>query len=1076
MRRIISWFGGFIRALLVSLLYVPSQLLLPDDHHILRYYVAVNRIVQPVFHRVFLLLYPDDRKTVKELLFQRSGYSQTKYRKDFNKDERSKLDNGDSSSGFDITLLYKLLQSICGLADTDRVTWSESGTFENCLKRLKDHRNSLAHENISFTCSELEEEVNGLEELCRSVLVYSGLRSRTPVISDIAEMERGMQDVLLGGVDLWEPYREALSNLRQKLTSILLREGRKDIQRLSQRLRILNPFAWLIDSRYSHLDVEHLFTELSVEGKDRVEMLQLLTTELPSGDLPDVIVLSGPPGYGKSSFFRFLVHDWLSSNPTVLGMENVDLVLPVELRHVCSRDVKDLINDEILQNVSQHMKMDDIISSLKDVSLLWLLDGYDEATLDTRKVVKEIVNKFPHSRVLITTRTEFTHEIERGLNHLNRSYVNVSLKGFSGINVEECAKKLIAVYVPHNERKEKLKTFKKFTQKGNHLKFDIFTVPLYITIIVVLWLENPHQISLIKTRSGLYNVLVNHIIQKLMVRDSYKQLNQLKFVLERKINKFLDHLGTVLWEREFDFLPLPQYEVDYLERICSELDLPFADTMSSFFVCAEKGSTVGTIEEYSIIHRTMTDFLSARAFANKMILENWDMMTTLEEFFRNKRRTLLQHEPHHRYVNVYDVENMSKDLPLDIFQRSIEKDFSVSFDSFFINRSACDMHHTKFEGKYKNYFYKISEDGFKELKTNNLWCHMRDHIGGLWTFFLLGYLDIKQELNESRCEQLVFIFCKYRVNHDWCFSDFIDFMDEADNCLFTKKLCSYLAETTWIFYQDFWLNAAKNLLKKVTPRSVFLHYCDVNSLRKKDFNPSEILIDSIRMFVDHSVDVQLDLRHYLCNSDPGLEFTKGCLEMLLHKTSQCRLVTVTCPVDDDIVVHLKKAAHLRKLTIRFQGENFTQLAELISSLPELKQFTLAIDCDRYGRMDFPVLIRENCVPRVAIIIYNAFQLEPQFVGLSLEKISVFTSHVVLHGRVSTYDLENILAYIYWTISYLKYLKKLEVILDSGNNLFLVVESWKVKSLKRFVTKEFPHITLSFKHMDFADSISGFGEL
>ena len=69
-----------------------------------------------MFHIVFLPLYPDNGKTVKELLFQMSGYSQTKYTEDFNKDGKSKLDNGDCSSGFDVTLLHKRIQSICGLS------------------------------------------------------------------------------------------------------------------------------------------------------------------------------------------------------------------------------------------------------------------------------------------------------------------------------------------------------------------------------------------------------------------------------------------------------------------------------------------------------------------------------------------------------------------------------------------------------------------------------------------------------------------------------------------------------------------------------------------------------------------------------------------------------------------------------------------------------------------------------------------------------------------------------------------------------------------------------------------------
>lgn len=447
-----------------------DAVLQPDDHHLLRYYAAVNRVVKPAMHRVFILLRPDNGKSVKELLFDIGGFSQEKYEKHFSEPEKQKLDEGKPSSEFDISLLYKLLQSVCGLAETNDTKWSNAGSQENCLKRLKDYRNILAHEQISLTSDELRGKIRDMERLCQNILEAAGQQRNLPVDADLQTMHDGMEGVLSGGIDLWEPYKTAFAELRSEQTAVLIREGRKDIRGLGKNLRILNPFVWLFYSDFPHLDLESVYTECEIKGKDDIDIQHLLVSALPGlqpDALPDVIVISGTPGMGKTSSFRFLVQDWLASNPTTLGMENIDLMIPVVLRHVCSNNIKDLIKDELLHNVAKHLRPDDIISALKNVSLLWMLDGYDEASTETRKVVKEIIQKFPDSRILITTREEFTKEIETQVASVGRSCLSVSLVGFSVNNLKEYAAKIISASVrDHQEGSYALKKFMDFTQNG----------------------------------------------------------------------------------------------------------------------------------------------------------------------------------------------------------------------------------------------------------------------------------------------------------------------------------------------------------------------------------------------------------------------------------------------------------------------------------------------------------------------------------------------------------------------------------------------------------------------------------
>ncbi|XP_068210815.1 uncharacterized protein [Palaemon carinicauda] len=1064
-----------MQVMLYIFLPVTTPVLLPDDHYILRHKIAISRVVRPVLHRVFLLLRPQNSKTIKELLLDLDGFSMARYRREFNASQRSKLDNDEPSEGFDVTLMYKLIQLLCELADTNDSKWSTPGSLEYNLKQLKEHRNTSVHEEVSFTFSDLQEKIKDMEELCRSVLITAGLRSRQPVTSDINKMEGDFEEVLLGGVDRWEPYKEALLKERNEQTAVLIREGRKDIQRLGMNLRILNPFSWLIDSCYSNLDVEHIFTDLLIEGKGRIEMHHLITSTLPSGKLPNVIIVSGPPGMGKTSLFRFLVHDWLSSHPVMLGMENTELIIPVELRHVFSPSVKDLLKDELLHGVSQQLKADDVMSALKNVSLLWLLDGYDEASISTRQVIKEIHKKFPNSRILITSRTEFINEIEIALNQVHGTYLTVKLGGFSKDNVEKCANRLISVSVADDgERDIKCQNFMDFCQKDNRIHWDIFHVPLFITIIVILWLNSPDKVSFVKSRTALYCLLIDHIVQRLIARDSFRKLNQRKSFHENKLKIFLDHLGQVLWSNSFYHeFTLKKYEVQYLEEKCSELDLPFTDTMSAFFVYAERATPSEIREEFTFIHRTLSDFLAARAFVNKMISENWDVMTTAMYYFKSRRKVLLQYDPNYISLsNWVGIETLSKEFPDDVFERIHDKNYFMSTNAFFSKKDHCPLHEHGNSNGTDYSFKSISDNGVQVLVGNNVWCFVKGNILGHWLIYLLGYLGAKKQFNESRRKQLVFILVR-RDPFSLNFEEFPNLLEEACDPLFTKMMCTYIKNITWSFYEEYNFRGALKFLQYVVPNSVFIHYCYRESYSvSNNFDRLEVLTRTIEAFVKYPLDIHFDLHYFFCRDDKELRFTKNCLEMLLNESSSCRLVTVRCPVDNEVLLLLKKAVHLQELKIKFQGDDLSQLSDLIKTLPKLKVFVVALDpCNYYSQPGQPSLIEENrLLPKTSIILTDVFSLDLCEVGSSLKALCRYPRHVVLHGKVVSIDLENILALIFWVLRNVEHLPKLDIILDISEFNFLITQTYKIQIFKSFLKKVFANCDIRFKY-DMCGSIS-----
>ncbi|XP_064105655.1 uncharacterized protein LOC135215144 [Macrobrachium nipponense] len=953
-----------------------DPVLQPDDHHLLRFYAAINRVVQPAMHRVFILLRPDNGKSVKELLFDISEFSQ------FNKPERQKLDEGKPSSEFDISLLYKLLQRVCGLADANHSKWSDAGSLENSLRRLKDYRNTLAHEQISLTSDELREKIRDMEGLCQNILEAAGQQRSLPVAADLERMHDGMEEAISGEIDLWEPYKTALAKLRSEHTTVLIREGRKDIHAIGKNLMILNPFVWMIDSKYANFNVESVYTENGIKGMGNVDIQHLLVSAVPEHQpdaLPDVIVISATPGMGKTSSFRFLVQDWLSSNPTTLGMENIDLIVPVVLRHVSSNNIKDLVKDELLHNVAKHLQPDDIISALKNVSLLWMLDGYDEASTETRKVVKEIVQKFPGSRIMITTREEFKNEIETEVASVGRSYSSVTLAGFSVENIQEYAEKIIYASVQNpQKRSDILKEFMAFTE--NEYSLDILRVPLFAAITIVLWLDSPENASHIKTTSSLFTLLVDHMIQRLVIRESYRKLNQTISSLKQKLSSFFDSIGFVLWQN-YDHFILHHYEVDYLLEKCSELGLPFKDSMSAFFVYAEKATPLGIVEEYTIIHRELMEFLGARAFANKMIHEGWDVMDTAKYFLQRKRELLLKHDPLHNSLGglYYDIDNLSMELPCDKYETFCNERFVMPVYVFIRKYdNCCYMCYKSIEEEKVSEDYYLHTDNFvTTLKSTNFWCHVKDKLFGRWFAYVLGYLSLRRHLNEERCEQFAFIFSSSRgpfLNISYILLG----LNEAGDDLFVKKLCNYVNRKMWAFRDSRWFSQTQTvkILQYIQPKSVFLHLCKELDYSNR-IDSTKFLLDYIETFVEYNCEIHLDLQYFFHNADPNLELTMTSLERLLRGTSRCRLVTFRGVVDDSTLVLLKRSTYLRELSLMYIGEDLRHMAELVKTLPELNVFRLAMDFRCCSGEELPVLIRDEevAVRELCVILTDVFNYD-----------------------------------------------------------------------------------------------------
>ncbi|KAK7079618.1 hypothetical protein SK128_009089 [Halocaridina rubra] len=957
----------------------------PEDSHLLRYYVAVIRVMKTAMLNTFLMLHPNDR-TIKELLFALPGYSNTKYHKDFCPDEISKINSISSPSDFDITLLYKLLQKICGLEPPNDIVWKTPGTFENDLKQMKQHRNNVAHEDTSIDSGDLDQKITDLITLCRSSLTAAAARARRDATAFILDMENKMEEARNGSIDFCEPYIQGLADLHQMQSTILLREGTKDVKEIAKTKKILSPFSWMTASSYRHLDVEQIFIRLKIHAGDDIEMEQILTTSLSCGESPDVLVIYGPPGIGKTSLIRFMIHDWTSTSQTIFGIENVDLVLPIELRHVYCNNVKDVLRDDILPNVARNLQHDDILSALKNISSLWLLDGYDEASANTKTVVKEIFNKAHGSKVFITTRPEHKDELKGILDDMGRKYLILEIRGFSKENIMKCAEKLIEVSRPLSEKESTLNRFKTFIHEDNRLEWEIFTTPLFLSAIVVIWLDNPAAVSAARTRTAVCSLIISHIINWLKDKPAFKNhWHGSQVMLNKNLEKFLDELGKILWN-DIKALSLADYEVEYLEDKCSDLKLPFSDIMSAFFVYSEVNTPFGVTSRYTIILRTLKEYLAARAFCNDMILKGCDIKMTGFTWIKERDEVLQRENPSHWLLNIHypyattaSIGNMQDDI--NHYKNYSEEQITFHLAYYLLrnNFSVCSFQQISEMSCSSN--LQSFETSEKESKVEDYLCNLAARSDIIDHSYVIGYLNLKHQLNMVRSQQLA-VLCMPSVKAKYNVKNIIsetplflhkykDYLREGIDSQFNQIYAESLGKLPWICNRFHDLD--KKMFDLLLPKLIYILICDAACSK----SPSETKLVEIEYVKNYQVDVHLDHGHCL-HEQLKYDIIHKFLLMLLDESSKARLVKLHTPLNIETIPILERAADLDELSTRVDATILPLMNECLRKLPKLHTLRCALDHSCFEMTDIQTLSLAPTVMFTLVI--------QQFCDIDLDKL------------------------------------------------------------------------------------------
>lgn len=622
--------------------------ILPDDLHKLRYQCVVNKEGQKLFYKVFTWSYLGGNLSVKEYLSTIPNYTNDLYKKQFNAHQRTKLNAGIPTSSFDISLLYKLLCHVCNL-QKDKAWSSEDPagpTLENLIYKVKEHRNLLAHEDLQMNEQQLQLKLNELQLLYKRVICEAGIRFSKPAsetnriiikinnnINGFCKKIRepfGPNDIAL--------YQQEVKEFREQLESIIKQAAREEVEQLYADTCNVHLVPWLlVDYQIKPIQIftrfvinedatSHSFAE---EEQSREISVNNILEVKRDHKLPEVLILTGEGGMGKTTFLKYLTEVWITDPEMIPGLDKVELLLYIECRHPAIRTFDQLLKHTLhatSRNVNVEFEI--IREAILHMQLLILVDGFDEVNEASGNLIREVLNLPRHTtRIIFTTRPDSTNTLTKLIPQSKRR-VNLVMNGITPDHHQQFVEKLCCSLISEERwshiRVQLKETFSVLKQQlGMHLNN-----PLTLTLVTLLFLKDQNTFNMLTTATDLYDELRKLLTEKLTERLSKYTFDS---ELEFKCYQFLEYSDALA----FRAMKRQEYElqsetVKNLKEKCSNLGLRHTEVLSAYFTTRRSRQGLVPCLYYTYHHLKLQEFSVA-----KHLLKEITQCTNPEENIKN---------------------------------------------------------------------------------------------------------------------------------------------------------------------------------------------------------------------------------------------------------------------------------------------------------------------------------------------------------------------------------------------------------------------------------------------------------
>ena len=328
-----------------------------------------------------------------------------------------KLEVTDSSKS-DVTFLYSLIPIVCKKIEflgtkEHSAKLKDPDSLEFLLKKVKDIRNKFVHEDAATLPPDIFDEVNqNLEKLLKKAAGEFGKDPQT--LSDaITELDK---EVLFIGKKTYSSDWLSVF-IKQKIHKRGVIELKETWMNMSETL----PVPLMQDKKFARKQV---YSQLKMTVPDATStnmVREVKLDELVDSRQSQFVLINGPPGAGKTVLSKHLMDLHLEKAQEM----KKDVLLYVSCRTANQGTIGGLLKENLSKTLC-FTEEKDVEEVAPQLSITFIIDGYDEANKDFKKFLKSIFSKkFPNWSFLISSRPQACEELQKELRKQDISPIEV---------------------------------------------------------------------------------------------------------------------------------------------------------------------------------------------------------------------------------------------------------------------------------------------------------------------------------------------------------------------------------------------------------------------------------------------------------------------------------------------------------------------------------------------------------------------------------------------------------------------------------------------------------------------------
>lgn len=215
------------------------------------------------------------------------------------------------------------------------------------------------------------------------------------------------------------------------------------------------------------------------------------------------------------NFSRYLMSSWVSERGSVQRLGEYQLVLAHHCGRINTRDVHHLLRTKILPHPTSSCTADELKRILERLRVLWLLDGWEEATREGHVLLKDLLQTQPSSHtILVASRPELSALLTSNT-FPDKIFLKVSLAGLDDDERELLLKNKLPQTTGQNTKKSTQEFIVHMRSFDTHLQ-NYFRNPLKLMLAARLWCEDPSQFRPESSLTQLYMAIKDVNIKRLV--------------------------------------------------------------------------------------------------------------------------------------------------------------------------------------------------------------------------------------------------------------------------------------------------------------------------------------------------------------------------------------------------------------------------------------------------------------------------------------------------------------------------------------------------------------------------------